>query len=627
LGFPIYVSLSHSPGDEHISEDLTMCNISKVGFRPFAVCLSVLFLVFAMCTAGYAQSAPNPRWDAFIGYQYQQSDGDDVPAAGSNPGSPTPFVIPDMSKGLGAALTFNFDPHWGLETDFGYNWHSGPTSVFTASIGPRFIVRTDSFNFFLHAMPGLNQLSYEGAAVTHTGLGAVLGGGMDIPFTKRFSWRLFEVDYVWSKHNFANLAGPEFPSLRRPTFEGARLRTGIVLNFGGAEAVAPTAACSVQPNEVLVGEPITATVTPSNFNPKHAVTYTWSTNGGQVSGTGTTASIDTNNVAPGSYAVTAHVTDPRSKANNQASCSANYTVKPLPPKNPPTMSLSANPTSVPPGGSVTLTASCTSPDGVPVSVANWTASGGSVSGSGNSATLSTAGAAPGTLTITATCTDSRALSSEGSTQVTVNPPAANPQIEVLEARLALHSIYYPTAQPATDRPGAGLVPSQQRTLQALATDFKTYLQSKPDAHLVLEGHADIRGSDEFNQRLTERRVNSVKAYLVGQGIPESNIETLAYGKQRNLTMEEVKDSIDRNPDLTPEERRREMSRIAVIKLASNRRVDVTLKTAGQTSQTSVRQFPFNAADALSLIGGRESERKKTTAKPAPRRKRPVKKQP
>jgi hypothetical protein len=209
----------------------------------------------------------------------------------------------------------------------------------------------------------------------------------------------------------------------------------------------------------------------------------------------------------------------------------------------------------------------------------------------------------------------------------VNPPAANPQIEVLEARLALHSIYYPTAQPATDRPGAGLVPSQQRTLQALATDFKTYLQSKPDAHLVLEGHADIRGSDEFNQRLTERRVNSVKAYLVGQGIPESNIETLAYGKQRNLTMEEVKDSIDRNPDLTPEERRREMSRIAVIKLASNRRVDVTLKTAGQTSQTSVRQFPFNAADALSLIGGRESERKKTTAKPAPRRKRPVKKQP
>jgi hypothetical protein len=203
-----------------------------------------------------------------------------------------------------------------------------------------------------------------------------------------------------------------------------------------------------------------------------------------------------------------------------------------------------------------------------------------------------------------------------------NPPA-NPQIEVLESRLALHSIYYPTAQPATDKPGAGLVPSQQRTLQALATDFKTYLQSKPDAHLILEGHADMRGSDEFNQKLTERRVASVKAYLVGQGIPEGNLETVAYGKQRNLTTEEVRDSIGKDPDLTTEERSRALARITVIRLASNRRVDVTLKSAGQT-ETSVRKFPFNATDALSLIGGRETERKKP-AKPAPKKKRAVKK--
>jgi hypothetical protein len=37
-------------------------------------------------------------------------------------------------------------------------------------------------------------------------------------------------------------------------------------------------------------------------------------------------------------------------------------------------------------------------------------------------------------------------------------------------------------------------------------------------------------------------------------------------------------------------------------LASNRRVDITLSTTGQSS---VKQFPFNAADSLSLIGGRE----------------------
>ena len=78
-----------------------------------------------------------------------------------------------------------------------------------------------------------------------------------------------------------------------------------------------------------------------------------------------------------------------------------------------------------------------------------------------------------------------------------------------------------------------------------------------------------------------------------------------------------------NPDLTTEERKRALARITVIKMASNRRVDVTLKTAGQT-ETSVRQFPFNATDALSLIGGRESEKKKPV-KAAPKRRRPLKK--
>jgi hypothetical protein len=113
----------------------------------------------------------------------------------------------------------------------------------------------------------------------------------------------------------------------------------------------------------------------------------------------------------------------------------------------------------------------------------------------------------------------------------------------------------------------------------------------------------------------------VKSFLVEQGVPESDIETEAFGAERNLTTEEVRASIEQNTELTQEERQRALARIAVIKLASNRRVDVTLKAAGQT-ETSVRQFPFNAADALSLIGGRESEKKPVKRAP----KKPVKKQ-
>ncbi len=588
--------------------------------------LPALIAVILVSASALAQSDSNPKWDVFAGYQYL-SPGGTVPT-GADPNNPIPFKFPGMSRGLGGAVTYNLDSHWGAEGDLGYNWdpRSG-TSEWTAGAGPRFIVRTEGLALFLHALGTLNRVSYESGLVTHNGIGIILGGGMDIPFGRMFSWRVFGADYVWAQHNFANLAAPEFSSLRRPEFEGVRLRTGVVINWGGAEELVPAASCTVQPAEVMVGEPISATATASNFNPKHPVTYSWSGNGGPVSGKDTTATIDTANAAPGSYTITAHVTDPKSKKNNEASCSANYTVKPLPPKNPPTMSLSASPTELVTGGSVNLSADCTSPDGVPVSVANWISGAGTVSGTGSSATLSTAGVPAGPVTVTATCTDSRGLTGQASTQVSLQNPPPPPVDKALEARLALHSVYFQTAQPSPKDPNAGLLPSQQRILVVLATDFKKYLEVKPETHINLEGHADIRGSDAYNQALTERRVARVKNFLVEQGVPAANIDTKAFGKQQNLTLDEVKSSIESRSDLTTEERKRALAKIAVIKLASNRRVDVTLSsTTGQT-ETSVKQFPFNAADAMSLIGGREGEKK--TTKPAAKKtgKKPVKKQP
>jgi outer membrane protein OmpA-like peptidoglycan-associated protein len=567
-----------------------------------------------------AQSDSTPKWDVFVGYQWLHP-GATVPMAAGNPNSPLPYKVPDMAPGFGSAVAYNFDPHWAGELDFGHNWSNSNYET-TLSAGPRFMWRTEDANYFLHALLSYNRLSVNGLNNGSNGIGAILGGGMDLPFSKKVAIRLFEADYVWGRHNYADYAAPEFPDLRRPTLEGVRLRTGLVFSWGGAPEVPPAASCSVQPTEVIVGEPITATVSASNFNPKHTVTYSWSGTGGQVTGKDTTAQIATANVAPGNYTVTAHVTDPKLKKNGEASCTATYTVKPLPPKNPPTMSLSASPNELVTGGTVNLSATCTSPDNAPVSVANWTTTAGTISGTGNSATLSTAGAAAGPVTVTATCTDSRGLAGQASTQITLQNPPPPPVNKELEARLALHSVYFPTNQPPATNPNGGLVASQQRILNTLATDFKTYLQAKPDAHLILEGHADNRGSDVFNQALSERRVARVKSFLVEQGVPESAIETKAYGKGRNLSLEEVKDSIERNPELTTEERHRALARIQVIQLASNRRVDVTLKAAGET-ETSVRQFPFNAADAMTLIGGRESEMKKP-AKPATKKKTPKK---
>src|SRR6202167_932052 len=593
----------------YLEDGMSLCSGFSRG-RVTVGLLAILALSLVSSTA-FAQSDSNPKWDVFVGYQWLHPGGT-VPTPFGDFNNPVGFNVPDMSRGFGTALTYNLDSHLGLEADLGHNWGSSNYET-TASVGPRFMWRTDGANYFLHSLISLNRVSVSGLDGSN-GIGAILGGGMDLPIRKWLSFRLFEADYVWGHHNYSSFAAPMDPNnLQHPEFEGVRLRTGFVFNWGGAPELVPAAACAVQPTEVMVGEPITATVTASNFNPKHTVTYAWSGNGGQLTGKDTTAQIDTTNVAPGSYTVTAHATDARAKNNNEASCSATYTVKPLPPKNPPTVSISANPTSLPAGGTVSLSSNCSSPDSVPVSVASWTASSGTVSGSGSSAALNTTDTSPGPITVGATCTDSRGLTAQATTQVTIEnppPPPVNPEVVRLEARLSLHSIYFVTDYPKIANPKGGLVASQQKTLIALAADFKEYLQLKPDAHLILGGHADHRGSVEYNQALSERRVNRTKSFLIEQGVPEASIDTKAFGKEHNLTDEEVQGEVDSNPELTSEERARVLRNIVTIRMASNRRVDVTLSTTGQTS---VRQFPFNATDALTLIGGREGEAKKKVA--------------
>ena len=127
---------------------------------------------------------------------------------------------------------------------------------------------------------------------------------------------------------------------------GVRLQSGVVFMFGGEQPGPPvSASCTINPAEVMVGEPATATAAASNFNPKHTLNYTWSSTGGQITGKDNTASIDTNGVAGGSYTVTAHISDPKAKKNGTATCSATFTVK-EPPKNPPAMTCSASPVDV-----------------------------------------------------------------------------------------------------------------------------------------------------------------------------------------------------------------------------------------------------------------------------------------
>jgi outer membrane protein OmpA-like peptidoglycan-associated protein len=177
-------------------------------------------------------------------------------------------------------------------------------------------------------------------------------------------------------------------------------------------------------------------------------------------------------------------------------------------------------------------------------------------------------------------------------------PAVSPVETTLEARLSANSVYFPTALPSKRDPNGGLVSSQQQSLDQLANDFKQYLQFRPDAHLILQAHADRRGSKAANQALSERRSNRVKQYLIDQGAPAANLETVAYGSEQNLTESEVKQLVEGNPDLTEQDRKTLMRKWRYVVLLQNRRVDIMLST---TQQQSKRYFPLNAADFKELM--------------------------
>jgi hypothetical protein len=179
------------------------------------------------------------------------------------------------------------------------------------------------------------------------------------------------------------------------------------------------------------------------------------------------------------------------------------------------MSCSASPASLQAGGSSTITCTCTSPDNVPVTVSGWTASSGSVSGSGNTATLDTTGASAGPVTVSATCADSRGLNTPASTQVTVeNPPPPPPQASKL-----------------TDCDFANMAKIKKpwrvdNECKGKLDDVAKNLQQNADNKLVIVGNAEP--TEKRPNLAAERAVNS-KAYLTGGeaklGIDPNRIET------------------------------------------------------------------------------------------------------
>ena len=74
----------------------------------------------------------------------------------------------------------------------------------------------------------------------------------------------------------------------------------------------------------------------------------------------------------------------------------------------------------------------------------------------------------------------------------------------------------------------------------------SYLREHPEVRVLIEGHCDERGTNEYNLALGDRRANSAKSYLVKSGVAESRLTTISYGEEQPLCTEHTESCWWRN---------------------------------------------------------------------------------
>ena len=494
----------------------------------------------ALMEAAYPYSeGPNnrvPRFELFAGYSYLRA----VPtmAAGNR--------LVWLNGGT-ASIALNVNRYLGLVADFGaftnsqirftgaYNStvdvDNSNVAVLTYLFGPRLSFRNhDRITPFAQVLFGgvhANQVTLDGCAFSCTLLpdqdafAMTAGGGLDLRVHHHFAIRIIQAEYLMTR--FTNYTTGDSGGQN-----DIRLSSGIVFRFGGHRAppLPPpqplSYSCSVNPSSVYPGEPIAASGTAVSLDPAKTADYTWSVDAGKVTGgTSSSASIDTANVAPGSYTLKGRVSQGNLPAQN-ADCSATYTVKPF---EPPTVSCSANPLTVDSGGSSTITAIGVSPQNRPLTY-SYNSTSGSIGGSGSTATLSAVGASTGPISVTCNVTDDLGRTASAATSVTVEVPAAAPR-PVASQLCSLHFDRDPRRPARVDNEG-----------KACLDEVAINLQRNSDAGLAMIGNAASR--ERNSKKLAALRAANAKAYLVSEkGISASRITLYAGsddGKSVSITL-------------------------------------------------------------------------------------------
>jgi outer membrane protein OmpA-like peptidoglycan-associated protein len=441
-------------------------------------------------------------------------------------------------NGGGGSGVYNISPMFGIKAEFlGYDsdkqrvtlppgnpyFPLGGTAavsgnLFTFLFGPQIGKRYGIFRPYAQVLVGgahtnAYSNSYNGFAFgatskapSGTAFALDAGLGVDIAVGQHFAIRPFEVSWLYT----------DFSNAFTNNQQSFRYLGGLVFSFGGKPPVPLATTCSVSPSEVLPWEgPVTATVQPSNNNPKHTLTYTWSSTSGTVTGDRTSAKIDTTSLTPATYTVAVSVADPKEKKMAPAACSATFTVKS---PRAPVVTCSADRTSVQPGQSVTLTAQGSSPDQQRLKDRSFSASAGSIRESQTSAsstpgsfvstaTLDTTGVAPGTINLALKVTDVHDLAGSCEASVNVQAPPPPPQATVVGETLLSECEF------KNDKKRARVDNECKATLDSIALK----LQQDQDGKVVIVGYAEDEEAIPDQDLAAFRAYNSKQYLATGEG--------------------------------------------------------------------------------------------------------------
>ena len=465
-----------------------------------------------------------PRLELFLGYSYVRA----VPALAD--GNRLVWL-----NGGSTSVAFNMNRYLGLVGDFGAYTNSQMrfTGAYTSTLdvdnpniavlsylfGPRLSFRQhDRFTPFAQALFGgvhANRVTLKGCTTNCTLLPAqdsfamTAGGGLDLRVHRHIAIRLIQAEYLMTRF-------PSYTTGSAGTQNDMRLSAGVVFRFGGNHHEIPpppvTYSCFVNPAAVYPGTTIAVSGAAIYLDPAMTAVYTWSADGGTVTGNSSMASIDTSNTAPGTYTLKGHVSE-GTRASENADCAATYVVKAF---EPPTVSCTANPSMVLSGNSSAISAIGISPQNRPLTY-SFSSTSGSVSGSGSRATLSTVGVPTGSIAVACNVADDKGQTASGTTSVTVTVPIPAPR----PTTSALCSVSFDRDPRRPTR--------VDNEAKACLDQIALNMQQTSNATLVLVGNA--AGNEAGGQTLAAQRAVNTKAYLVGEkGIDSSRI-TVYTGSQ------------------------------------------------------------------------------------------------